>query len=76
MIRNLHGGVPRRILVLLVLALGLAAGAGGGAGAGADSGPSGTSSILTTVVTTSDVGIADAVCVQRSPDGPVPCQPG
>jgi hypothetical protein len=72
--RNLHGVVPRRILVLLVLTIGLAVGATGGAGA--DSSPTGTSAILTTILAPSDVGIADAVCVQRGPDGPVPCQPG
>ena len=68
---TLRDAVPRRTTVLvLALTLGLATSTS--AGAGPDPSPTGPSVPVSTVPV---VGIGDAVCVQRGPHGPEPCQP-
>ena len=77
MVRNLCEAVPRRtvLLVVLALALALALAVMATAGAGVDSSPPG-SSVAVTTAPSGKVGIVDAVCVRRGPDGPEPCEPG
>ena len=75
MVRNLREAVPCRTVLLVVLALALALTVMATAGAGVDSSPPG-SSVAVTTAPSGKVGVADAVCVRRGPDGPEPCEPG
>ena len=63
----------RRTILLIAVVLGVALVCS--AGAGADPSPS-MSSPPADVPAHDSVGIADAVCVQRGPWGPEPCQSG